>query len=72
MNRLSLLWASLATSLPALRNEFVAPTRLRARLTDEVETLLSVLLAIAMAHSPWCTWWSWFPAHTCTQALLRA
>ncbi|MGN8140158.1 FUSC family protein [Pseudomonas sp. 22105] len=50
MNRLSLLRAGLATFLEALRNEFVAPTRLKARLTDEVETLLSVLLAIAMAH----------------------
>ncbi|MFJ4346455.1 FUSC family protein [Pseudomonas sp. NPDC089401] len=50
MSRLSSFWAPLVTFLQALRNEFLAPARLRPRLTDEIETLLSVLQAIAIAH----------------------
>lgn len=50
MNRLSSLMASLAIFLQALRKEFVALPQLRAGLTDEVETLLSGLLAIDVAY----------------------
>ncbi|HYQ55195.1 MAG TPA: FUSC family protein [Pseudomonas sp.] len=50
MRKLSALWASLAGFQRSLRNEFIAPARLKSRLADEAETLLSVLLAIAMAH----------------------
>lgn len=43
-------WHSLANFCLGIRSEFVAPERLPQRLLDEAETLLSVLLAIAMAH----------------------
>jgi len=43
-------WRSLAAFCQGIRAEFIAPKRLPQRLLDEAETLLSVLLAIAMAH----------------------
>lgn len=43
-------WRSLAHFCQGIRAEFLAPERLPQRLLDEAETLLSVLLAIAMAH----------------------
>lgn len=43
-------WHRLAKFCQGIRSEFVTPQRLPQRLVDEAETLLSVLLAIAMAH----------------------
>jgi len=44
------LWSSLAQFTQGIRKEFSNPDRLSQRLLDEAETLLSVLLAIGMAH----------------------
>lgn len=43
-------WRSLVHFWQGIRAEFVTPERLPQRLLDEMETLISVLLAIAMAH----------------------
>jgi uncharacterized membrane protein YccC len=43
-------WRSLVHFCQGIRAEFLTPERLPLRLLDEVETLISVLLAIAMAH----------------------
>ncbi|HGY2297675.1 TPA: FUSC family protein [Pseudomonas putida] len=44
------LWSSLAQFTQGIGKEFSNPDRLPQRLLDEAETLLSVLLAIGMAH----------------------